>query len=378
MTSRFPYPLEKGDKLRAFYQIKHLSKYFSITLIALSEKKVNNADKDQVSIYCDEIKIFEIQPWKKYLGILIGVFNEKPFQVNYFHHRSIQIKVLQTIREVKPDHIFCQLLRTSEYAKHYHSCPKTLDYMDALSLGMKRRVKTEPWWKKPFVKWEATKLERYEVYVYDYFEQHIMISAQDKMAIMHPLQEKIKIIPNGVSESFFEFFKLEKQFDIVFTGNMSYAPNVLSCKFLANEILPKLESDTKLLISGANPTQEVKLLSSPQIKVTGWVEDIRESYAIGKIFVAPMFIGTGLQNKLLEAMAMGIPCVTTALANNALGATPEKEVLIAETSEQFVTLIKKLLNDKTFYQFIGQNGQAFVQRNYNWSETAKTLKGLIG
>lgn len=249
--------------------------------------------------------------------------------------------------------------------------------MDALSLGMERRVETESWWKKPFVKWEALKLQRYESYVFDYFEHHTMISEQDKLAIMHPFQNKIVVVPNGVSNDFFEAVDTKQTFDIVFTGNMSYAPNILSCKFLAHEILPKLDSNIKLLISGASPSQDVLQLASAQIKVTGWVEDIRSSYAAGKIFVAPMFIGTGLQNKLLEAMAMGLPCITTSLANNALGAAPGKEVLIAETADEFTVLINKLLSDDVYYSEIANNGKAFVQKNFVWSETVKMLREIF-
>ncbi|MCC5923791.1 MAG: glycosyltransferase [Crocinitomicaceae bacterium] len=377
ITSRFPYPLEKGDKLRAFYQIKHLSTDFEITLLALSEKKVSQADCNKLINYCSKIVVFEIKTWQKYFGVFLGLWNDQPFQVNYFHHRSIQIKVLKAIKDVDPDHIFCQLLRTSEYVKHYHNCPKTIDYMDALSLGMERRIATESWWKKPFVKWEAFKLQRYESYVFDYFEHHTMISEQDKAAIIHPFQKKIKVVPNGVSASFFEVLDVKKKYELVFTGNMSYAPNILSCKFLAQDILPKLDSNFKGLISGASPSQDVLQLASSQIEVTGWVEDIRLSYAAGKIFVAPMFIGTGLQNKLLEAMAIGLPCITTSLANNALGAAPGKEVLIAETADEYVSLIQKLLTDELFYNQIANNGRSFVQKKYVWSETVKILKELL-
>lgn len=377
ITSRFPYPLEKGDKLRAYYQIKYLSTYFDVTLLALTEKKISQSHYDELKSFCKQIFVFQINTWQKYLGALSGLWNEKPFQVNYFYHRSIQKKILLVLNELKPDHVFCQLLRTSEYAKHYHNCSKTIDFMDALSLGMERRIATEPWWKKALVKWEAAKLQKYESYVFDYFENHTMISAQDKLAIIHPFQDKIRVVPNGVSEAFFSNLKMEKCYELVFTGNMSYAPNILSCKFLAREIMPKLPENVKLLISGASPSPDVVQLASERIQVTGWVDDIRSSYAKGKIFVAPMFIGTGLQNKLLEAMAMGLPCVTTSLANNALGATAGKEVLIANTPDDFILLINNLLMDESFYMKIANNGRAFVRKNYVWPETVKILKEIF-
>jgi glycosyltransferase involved in cell wall biosynthesis len=97
------------------------------------------------------------------------------------------------------------------------------------------------------------------------------------------------------------------------------------------------------------------------------VEDIRESYASAKIFIAPMMIGTGLQNKLLEAMAMGLPCITSTLANNALLAKPEKEILIADDAKSFADQIERLLNDPVLFKEISEAGKSFVETNFQWS-----------
>ena len=99
---------------------------------------------------------------------------------------------------------------------------------------------------------------------------------------------------------------------------------------------------------------------------------MRDCYAISKVFIAPMFIGTGLQNKLLEAMAMGIPCITTSLANKALGATPDKEILIANNADEFITQYKRLLEDSYFYTQLVKNGKEYVLLHFSWSQCNKT------
>jgi glycosyltransferase involved in cell wall biosynthesis len=184
------------------------------------------------------------------------------------------------------------------------------------------------------------------------------------------------LVPNGVDNQFFEAFITEKKFELVFTGNMGYPPNIEAALFIEREIMPpllKLFPNLVCLISGANPHPTLKALSTAHFKVNGWVEDIRESYASAQIFIAPMMLGTGLQNKLLEAMAMGLPCITTTLANNALLATPEVEILIANDAEAFIQQIQRLLNDPILYENIANAGQKFVKANYQWSSANGVL-----
>jgi glycosyltransferase involved in cell wall biosynthesis len=118
-------------------------------------------------------------------------------------------------------------------------------------------------------------------------------------------------------------------------------------------------------------------LKSNRVIVTGWVDDISEYYAKSKVFVAPMQIGTGLQNKLLEAMAMQLPCITSNLANNALNAEPNKSVLIGENPKDYANHIVQLLDNKDLYQKIAENGYDFVKRNYTWEGSTSILEKLI-
>jgi glycosyltransferase involved in cell wall biosynthesis len=303
-----------------------------------------------------------------------------PFQVRFFYQKWIQKEINQILKDLQPSHIYCQLIRSSEYIKNYHSCPKTLDYMDALSKGMERRIDHVWGIKKWIFSSENKRLAKYERLIFDYFENHTIISKQDRNYIMHPQREKITLVPNGVDNQFFETFSAEKKFDLVFTGNMGYPPNIDAAMLIEKEIVPELSArdlSLKCLISGANPHPSLKAESTANFQVNGWVEDIRESYASAKIFIAPMMIGTGLQNKLLEAMAMGLPCVTSTLANNALLAKPEKEILIANDPKTFAKQIERLLNDPVLYKNVSEAGRQFVKENYQWSSANAVLVGKI-
>jgi glycosyltransferase involved in cell wall biosynthesis len=304
----------------------------------------------------------------------------EPFQIGYFYQTWIQRKIDKLLLRIRPDALYSQLIRTTEYVKNYHSCPKTLDYMDALSKGMDRRAEKSWGIKKWIFKREGRLLAEYERKIFDYFEFHTIISKQDREYIFHSNKNSIVLIANGVDERFFNIHTTSKKCDILFTGNMSYAPNVEAALFLVNEILPLLKIDFPNLtctIAGAEPAPEVRQLASKNVHITGWVNDIRDSYAAAKIFVAPMQIGTGLQNKLLEAMACGLPCVTSELANNALLAEANREILIAKTANEFAKQIKKLLLDTSFKDNLAANGQFFVKSNYKWEAINQDLNKLL-
>jgi len=379
LLSRFPYPLDKGDKLRAYYQIKELSTFHEIHLCCLDDNNISSEHLSELESFCKTVNVIKLRKWQIALNLFIGLFSSLPFQVWYFYQTHAHRKIKKLIQDIQPNHIYCQLLRTTEYVKNEHSIPKTLDYMDTFSKGMERRIENGGW-KKPFIKAEFQRLKKYENLIFEYFENKTIISKQDQELIFHPNRSKIEIIPNGIDLSKFTPLEVDKEYDLVFVGNMRYAPNIESALFIAKEILPLLlkeKPDTKILLSGSSPTKAVLDLASENITVSGWVDDIRESYAKGKIFFAPLNIGTGLQNKLLEAMAMGIPCITSNLANNALHATNNKEILIGETPEQYKKLILDLLSDHDKSKSIAIAGKQYVENTFNWTGSTQKLIRLI-
>jgi len=380
LLSRIPYPLEKGDKLRAFNQIKFLSKNHEIILCALNDSKVNKQDAFQsLQPYCRSVTFIDLSKVNRVLNICKAYFTSKPLQIGYFYSRKAHKKISAIINEHKPDHLYCQLVRTAEYIKN-QNIPKTIDYQDVFSKGVERRIKSSPFYLKPFLKLEYKRLLKYENYIFDKFDNKTIISIPDRNLIPHPEKEKIEIILNGVDTDYFKPMKREKEYDLVFTGNMGYPPNINSVIFLTEKILPivrKKMPNIKVMFAGASPNPKVKAVKSKNIKVTGWVDDIRECYAKAKIFIAPMQIGTGLQNKLLEAMAMKIPCISSPLANNALKAKDGEEIIIGDSPEKYAEKIIYFLENYNEAEKIAENGFSFVHKNYNWENATMKLEKLM-
>lgn len=379
LLPRVPYPTEKGDKLRAFHQIKQLSGDHEIIICAINHGTLH---QDAIPVLKKYAKAIHIIPGSRFTiltGLMNAFFNGKPFQVGYFYNRHAEKKIHDLISEYKPDHIFCQLIRVAEYVKDL-PIPKTLDYQDVFSKGVERRIPKSSVFMRPFLRMEYQRLMKYEHDIFEKFNHRIIISAPDRELIPHPDREKIVVVANGVDTDFFHPLEREKRYDLVFTGNMGYPPNIDAAEYLVKRILPlvsKHRPGIRLLIAGANPNMRVLVLKSPQVDVSGWVADMRECYAGARIFIAPMQLGTGLQNKLLEAMAMNIPCVTSPLANHALGAKAGEEILVADNPQAYADAILSLLNDPEIAGRIGSQGHQFVLSNYNWETETRKIESLM-
>ncbi len=381
LLPRVPYPTEKGDKLRAFHQIKNLSKNHEIILCALNDGTLHD---DAIPVLKKYVKAVHIIPLSKItivFNILKALFSSKPLQVGYFYNKRSAAKIRTLIDQYKPDHIFCQLIRVAEYVRDI-PLPKTLDYQDVFSKGVERRLATSPFYLKPFLNIEYNRLLKYEFECFNAFDNKIIISKPDRDLIPHPDRDKIVVAANGVDTTFFKPMEREKDYDLVFTGNMGYPPNINSAEFLVREILPVLmakKPGIRLLIAGANPHIRVMVLKSANVDVSGWVPDMRVCYARARIFIAPMQIGTGLQNKILEAMAMKVPCITSPLAYQAIQAEEGQEILVAGTPAEYADHVLALLNNPAKAREIAQSGHDFILRNYNWeTETAKIDRLIRG
>ena len=378
LLPRIPYPLEKGDKLRAFNQIKQLAKHNEIILCALNDNpKVNQQDAFRaLQPYCQSISFVKFNKLQIFLGLIRAFFKGWPMQCGYFYNRKAAKKVNALIAKHKPDMLYGQLLRVAEYIRH-KDLPKTLDYQDIFSYGMKRRADVASCFTRPIYNMEYRRLRQYEAAIFDDFDVRSIISEPDRALFPHEKRDEILIIPNGVDHDYFKPQEREKKYDLVFTGNMSYPPNVNAVEYLANEILPivwKTRPETTLYIAGATPDPKVKKAASERIIVSGWLDDIRDAYAQSRVFIAPMRIGTGLQNKLLEAMSMRLPAITSPLANASLGAKPDEEILIGSNAEEMARNIITLLNDTQKAEQIAQAGFEFTNRVYDWGKATEKLE----
>ncbi len=359
--------------------MKGLSAEHEIFLISLDEENVNLESLDHIKSFCNYVKIFKLNRWISILNVALGLFNRKPFQVSYFYRKDIKKQISDIVNEIKPDVIYCQLVRMAEYAKGLEY-PKILDYMDAFSLSALRRSEHEKGIVKWFFQLEAKRLAKYELRANDFFDQMTIISSQDKSHMVNVVglkSDDISIISNGLDTEYFSSNNTESKNTILFVGNMGYHPNILAAKYLIREIAPLLSKNCNFQIAGTRPIASIKSLSSEKVEVTGWLNDIRDAYNNSIIFVAPIFSGAGQQNKILEAMSMGLPCVTTSIVNEGIGAIDGEQIFIANSKEDFAEKINLLLKNKKLRDDVIIAGRSFIEEHYSWQNENKNLLKII-
>lgn len=374
VSCRFPYPLIKGDKLTVFYHLKYLSKMHTVTLFSLGE-----TDLDGLLIlrkYCREIKAIP-SSWKDKLqsvansiarfrpvesGLYISHKAKREFKT--FLQRDYDLVIFYTVRPYP-------LIEIASRA----NLPIFINFIDALSLSAKLR--------------SMNNLLLLPVYFYEYYGLRIIerrvIRLSAAATITSPVDQqyignnKIYILPNGVELPRYRNLNKERH-SLLFLGNMSYFSNVHGIRYFVKKIYPKIlcvMPGCKLYIVGAVPSFRVKKLASHNIVVTGWVERKEIYFNRCEVFIAPIFYKTGIQDKVLEAMAAGLPVVTTSVVNAPINATPGKEIIIADDPEIFAQAVISLLRDSVSRDEIGNNARIFVQKNFSWKKIIDELNMLL-
>jgi len=375
IASRFPYPLITGDRLRLFHQIKYLSAFHEIYLLAISEDEVSAIDQSIIEEYCEEVHIFKVTRKKRYLGVVSRGLGQMPFQVSYFYKRDIDQNIQQLVSTIKPDIAYFQLVRTAPYADKL-KIPKVLDYMDAFSTIAQRDADVSTGLRRRIFNIESRRLRNYEKQVSQNFDGKIIISDNDKKLLAIP---DLNTISNGVDVNYFQPNQGMKVYDLCFVGNLGYAPNIRAIRYLVKEIIPRVAfkmPEIRVLIAGARPDKKLFDLASDVVDIKGPLDDIRLAYSASKLFVAPIFTGAGQQNKILEAMAMGLPCITTSVVNSSINANRD-QIKIAFSKDDFIKFTLRLLKNPELMESIKSEALKFVHDNFSWKVQGEKLDSYL-
>lgn len=371
-----PYPSDKGDKLRAYYQLLELVKKYNVYLVCLTDSAVDTTSIAHLESFCKEVHVIKLGLITRLLNLMFGLINTVPFQTNYFRSKKMDALIADLSKTKEIALCYVQLIRLHKNLPFDSSTKYYLDYMDAFSLGMKKRAKKSGFFKRHLVALEARRLAHFEPAIAPYYDGYSIITEKDSKAFSNLVPLPIDVIPNGITNDFLKVNPGEGVFDVVFLGNMGYFPNVEAAKYLVGKILPlihKTMPDAKVCLVGTNPAPEVRKLESEHVIVTGFVEDVSEYLAKSKVFVAPLFTGQGLQNKLLESLAVGIPVITTPLAYAAFENPENSGMLMADCPEEFAKFAIELIQNKSERTRLGDIGQVFVKTSYDWAKSTEQL-----
>ncbi len=380
VLTRIPFPLMKGDKLRAYYQIKELAKQHEVYLFCLNYKDEEEKAKEELLKYCKTIHIEKLNLFSSLLRVCFSVFSFLPFQTAYYNSPKAKKHFKSFVKRNNIELCYFQFVRLAPFAKKIKR-KKVLDFQDTLSMNMKRRADNSGLLQRVLFSIEAKRLARYESKMFEVFDTLTIITDADRKLLKSPRKEEVHIIPNGVAESYFTYPQpKEKPYDILFSGAMSYAPNIDAAEYLIKEIMPLVwekKPNVKIAIAGGGAPISLQKEANEGIIMPGWVDDMKEYYSQTKIFIAPMRIGTGLQNKLLEAMAMNVACITSPLANQALKAKDKEEILIADNAKAYADCIIDLLDNEQLSSKIANAGKDYVFNEYSWENSCEKLSNIF-
>lgn len=386
LCHRVPYPPNKGDKLRSFNQIKFLSRYHDISLVCLSANNFDLRHKFAMDHYCHSVDIVFLPPIASRINLLKAIFTKKPFTLAYFYSAELQHLVDEKLRRESFDLVFVYCSSMAQYVEKVTSLPKVIDLVD---------VDSEKWaqfalhTKFPFCQIyqiENSRLRRYETRLCKLFQCGFLVSekeAEDFYNLVTPWSDLMPLL-NGVDLDLFQ--PGGQAYDsrrIVFTGAMDYFANVESVLYFYREIFPLIRDkvpDAVFYVVGSNPGRAlVELLGKvdSNVVVTGFVESI-QPYVVGSgVFVAPMRIARGVQNKILEAMALGVPVVTNSLGLKGVTAKAGVEIVVADDPYTFAQQVVRLMTDKLWREKISQMGRKAVKERYNWTNNLSVLNEIL-
>ncbi|OAG27691.1 TIGR03087 family PEP-CTERM/XrtA system glycosyltransferase [Thermodesulfatator autotrophicus] len=388
IAHRFPFPPNKGDKLRAYHILKHLCKRYEVSLICHLDEERDLEEVKRLDLPLKQF-FFHFKPkkWRKLASL--KALHRGSLSVAYFYADELQARYNQLVKEGPISLIFCSCAPAAEYV---FRGPETraalfLDFMD---------VDSEKWHlyaEKSGVPWrfiyalEARRMRTYEQKITKIFDRLFLVSAAEAELFKEKVaqSEKITVLENGVDLAFFNpaykpGLELKKP-AVAFTGAMDYWPNAEGVIWFAREIWPlvkKRHPQATFYIVGKDPLPEVKALSKePGIEITGFVRDTRDYLAQAQVCVAPLRIARGIQNKVLEAMAMARPVVATPQAAEGLSFIEGKELLLAGDTQSFAQKVLKLIEEKEMARKIGKAARKRVENDYSWGKKLEVLDAFL-
>ena len=394
---RIPYPPNKGDKIRSYNLIKYLKNFYEISLFFLIDDLKDIDGVKHLESMVNSVGFDVITPFKKKAAACTTLFTGTAASVRYFYSIKLQEAIDNLLETEVFDLICCFCSPTAEYifrSKHYdnglNDIAWAMDLMDMDSEKWLDYAKNCKWPQALIYRMESKRLRRYEARIAQEFDRIFLVSEIEKDLFVSKIGEakvgNVMALPNGVDLTYFDnSYKSqlkENKPTLVFTGVMDYWPNVSGVTWFAKEIFPKVREvypNCQFFIVGKNPVPEIKALGRlPGIIVTGFVKDVRDYLSIADVSIVPLKMARGIQNKILEAMAMAKPVVTTSKALEGIQATPGKEVLVSDSAQDFARYIIDLLSNPQLASTIGQNARAKVQSSYSWKVSHAILSKALG
>lgn len=390
LCHRIPYPPNKGDKIRAFHLLSYLVQHYRVYLGTFVDDPDDWQHTQALEALCEECLFVDLNPTRAKLRCLSGLVTGQALSVPYYANASLQRWVDQRLEQSGINRLVAVSSPMAQFAlQAKHSVThQVIDLVDIDSDKWQQYAQQKSFPMNWVYRREAKQLQAYEAEITQFFDKSLFVSSAEADLFkqkLPALADKVDYYNNGVDNAFFspqrEYPRLfsAEQFAVVFTGAMDYWPNVDAVCWFANHVMPLLRKamvDVHFYIVGSKPTETVlQLAQANDITVTGRVEDVRPYIYHAGAVIAPMRIARGIQNKVLEGMAMAKPVVVSDMGLEGIKAHDQQEVLVANTAQEYVEALLAIRDGRA--GTLGAAARARVMKDFSWEESLPIVRQIL-
>jgi sugar transferase (PEP-CTERM/EpsH1 system associated) len=377
LIHRIPYPPNKGDKIRSYHLLKHLAQSYRVHLATFVDDPDDWQHVPRVEALCASSHFAKLNPLWARVRSLGALFGNRSLSLDYYRDASTRAWVDAAVKQHNIARVLVFSSAMAQYADAYPGMRRVVDFCDVDSDKWRQYAEQKSWPMSMLYRHEAKQLLAYERKIARDYDASLFVS-QPEADLFRQLApesaDRIGHFNNGVDTDYFSPLPASAspyqagEQAVVFTGAMDYWPNVDAVQWFATDVFPQLRARFPSLhfyIVGARPSAQVTALANlPGVTVTGTVPDVRPYILHADVAVAPLRIARGIQNKVLEAMAMASRVVVSPQALEGIDATPGAELLLADGAAEFVAAVTQLLQTRN--TTIGPAARRRVETQYSW------------
>jgi sugar transferase (PEP-CTERM/EpsH1 system associated) len=383
ICQRVPFPPDRGDKITTFNEIHHLGQTHEVHVFCLADGREDLANIDGLRDCTASVTAVPISPLRSRLRALQALLGSPSLSVAAMHEASLHAAIRQRFAALRPDLVMVYSSNVAQYGEPFAQTSRIMQFAELVALKWRDSAARAA----PPMRWiyalEARRLLHYERHIARTFSHSLVCTEAEAQEFRAAIPDApVSIVHNGVNLDYFSSAGTPKRAgELVFTGVMNYTPNVDAVRWFCADILPRVRQavpQAQLTICGSRPIKAVqRLAADPGVVVTGRVPDVRPYLDRAEVFVAPLRLARGIQNKVLEAMAMGLPVVASDTVWNGTAIAEGEGIVAADTAEAFAAQVVRLLRDASYRTAMGMRARAVVEQNYRWSTQLAALDRVV-
>ena len=381
LSQRVPYPPNRGDKITTWRLVERMKRRHEVRCVAFAHDDADVQAAAELTRLGAPTTALRIDLRRTKLASLPLLLTGKPLTLGAYGSRELQ----RVVDELAPS---CQVgyaysSSMGAFLEPHARLKRVMHFAELDSDKWRQYAERSKWPMSWVYAREHRTLLEFERRIAASFDENVLCTPLEQQVFEREIPgPRSLVLRNGVDLAHYQPKPdLAEPEHLVFVGVMDYLPNIDGCVWFVNEILPRLRAKrpaVRFTIVGSRPTDEVKALAShPGVTVTGFVDDPREFLARAAVSVAPLRIARGIQNKVLEGLAMGLPVVGTTSATQGVEGEAGRDFLLANTVDEQVAAIERLLDDPNFARALGRRGRQFVEEKYDWERVFDPLDALL-